>query len=396
MPDIVIAAIVVAAGKGERAASGTNGLPKQYRPIAGKPMLTRSIEALLASPAIDLVVPVIHRDHDDLFAALGLDDPRIAPPIAGGATRQSSVLAGLTALAPAQPDHVLIHDAARPFVDTATIDGVIAALKESDGALPVVAVTDTIKRSHDGCSVACTEPREELFAAQTPQGFRFVPLLAAHRRAAREPEAFTDDCSIAEWAGLDVTMTRGSPANFKVTHAEDFLRAERVLSGMGGFETRTGLGYDVHVFAEGDAVWLCGVKIPFPRKLEGHSDADVGLHALADAIYGALGEGDIGFHFPPSDMRWKGAASHIFVEHAAALVTERGGRIVNLDVTIVAEAPKITPHVPAMREAIAAACSTTADRVAVKATTNERIGFVGREEGIVAMATASIELPRVV
>jgi 2-C-methyl-D-erythritol 4-phosphate cytidylyltransferase/2-C-methyl-D-erythritol 2,4-cyclodiphosphate synthase len=394
MPDIVIAAIVVAAGKGERAATGADSLPKQYRPIAGKPMLTRSIEAMLASPAVDLVVPVIHGDHDDLFAALKLSDARLAPPVIGGASRQESVLAGLTSLGPLRPKHVLIHDAARPFVDTPTIEGVIAALMENDGALPVVPVTDTIKRSRDGRSVVHTERREELFAAQTPQGFRFERLLAAHLRVARQPDAFTDDCSIAEWAGLSVAMTRGSPANFKVTHAEDFFRAEQVLSGIVGFETRTGLGYDVHPFAEGDAVWLCGVEIPFPRRLAGHSDADVALHALADALYGAIGEGDIGTHFPPSDMRWKGAASRIFVAHAAKLVAERGGRIVNLDVTIVAEAPKIGPHVPAMREAIAAACSTTTDRVAIKATTNEKIGFVGREEGIVAMATASIELPR--
>jgi len=394
MPEPFIAAIVVAAGKGERASAGGDSLPKQYRAISGRAMLARSIDTMLACAQLSMVVPVIHPDHGALYSGLGLADPRLADPVLGGATRQESVLAGLTALGPRRPKFVLIHDAARPFVEIATIEAVIAALADHDGALPVVPVTDTIKRSRDGHLVAATERREELFAAQTPQGFRFDRLLPAHLRAARNPEAFTDDCSIAEWAGLSVAMTRGSQSNFKVTHPDDFARAEQVVSDMQPFETRTGMGYDVHPFDEGTAVWLCGVEIPFSRKLKGHSDADVALHALADAIYGAIGEGDIGTHFPPSDMQWKGAPSRIFVSHAADLVHKRGGRIVNLDVTIAAEAPKIGPHVVAMREAIAAACGTTADRVAVKATTNEKLGFVGREEGIVAMATASIELPR--
>jgi 2-C-methyl-D-erythritol 4-phosphate cytidylyltransferase/2-C-methyl-D-erythritol 2,4-cyclodiphosphate synthase len=286
---------------------------------------------------------------------------------------------------------VLIQDAARPLVDDAVIDGVIAAL--GDAALPVIPVTDTIKRSTDGATVAMTEDRRKLYAAQTPQGFAFAPILAAHRRATLEPGEFTDDAAIAEWVGLTVALTKGSPRNIKLTLPEDFERAERLL-GAKTMETRIGTGFDVHPFEPGDAVWLGGVRIPHNQKLQGHSDADAALHALTDAIYGALGEGDIGTFFPPSDPEWRGAASSTFLKHAAALVTARNGRIVNLDLTIVCEAPRIAPHVPAMKAAIAAACGIAPSRVAVKATTSEQLGFTGRREGLMAMATASIELPR--
>jgi 2-C-methyl-D-erythritol 4-phosphate cytidylyltransferase / 2-C-methyl-D-erythritol 2,4-cyclodiphosphate synthase len=389
-----IAAIVVAAGRGERASAGGEPEPKQYRQLLGEAVLSRTIKAFLADAQVTWVLPVIHADHPGRFAALGLDDPRLLPPVTGAATRQGSVLAGLQALGPKRPDLVLIQDAARPLTSPEVIDGVIAALASSEAALPVVPVTDTIKRSLDGRTVAATEDRNTLFAAQTPQGFRFPQVLSAHLRAARMPREFTDDAAIAEWAGLTVALTPGSTRNIKITHPEDFARAERLLGGGQTMETRIGSGFDVHPFEPGDAVWLGGVKIAHTHKLKGHSDADVALHALTDAIYGALGEGDIGSFFPPSDPQWRGAASSIFLAHAAGLVAERGGRIVNLDITIVAEAPRIGPHVAEMKAAIAGICSTTPGRVAVKATTSEELGFVGRREGIVAMATASIELPR--
>ena len=392
--DKTIAAIVVAAGRGERASAGGDAEPKQYRLVHGTPVLSRTISALLDVPAVRRIVPVINADHRELYESLGLDETRLAAPVIGGANRQASVLAGLQALTELGPDLVLIHDAARPFVDRALIEAVIAALDGHQAALPVVPVTDTIKRSTDGMTVAGTEHRQELFAAQTPQGFHYAPILAAHEKASREPRAFTDDAAIAEWADMTVAMTPGSTRNIKLTLPEDFARAERLISGDGDMETRIGSGFDVHPFEAGDAVWLAGVKIAHTHKLKGHSDADVALHALTDAIYGALGEGDIGTHFPPSDPQWKGVASSVFLQHAVDLVAARGGRIVNLDATIVCEAPRIGTHVEAMKLAIAAVCRISPSRIAIKATTSERLGFTGREEGIVAMATASIELPR--
>lgn len=382
-----IAVIVVAAGTGERMGGG----PKQYRPLAGRPVLARTIDAFTRRPDVSWVLPVINLAHAALYDSLGLAGPKLLPPVGGGASRQGSVRAGLEALAAQNPDLVLIQDAARPLVDDAVISGVIAAL--GDAALPVLPVTDTIKRSVDGRIAAGTEDRRELFAAQTPQGFGYAAILDAHRRAATEPNEFTDDAAIAEWAGIEVVLTRGSPKNLKLTHPEDFERAERLLGGS-FMETRIGSGYDVHSFEPGDAVWLGGVRIPHTAKLNGHSDADVALHALTDAIYGALGENDIGSFFPPSDPQWKGAASRIFLEHAAGLVKERGGRIVNLDITIVAEAPKILPHAASMKAVIAEACGIAVSRIAIKATTSEKLGFIGRGEGIVAMATANVELPR--
>ena len=389
-----IAVIIVAAGKGERAGADGNVEPKQYRMVAGKPVLARTISAFLAHEGITCILPVIHADHADRYAALGLADTRLLPAVHGGATRQASVLEGLKALAPMRPDRVLIQDAARPFVSADLIARVCAGLDQHDGALPTLQVTDTIKRSLDGDLVAKTEDRRQLFAAQTPQGFRFGQIFSAHMRAGSVRREFTDDAEIAEWAGLRVAMVEGDRNNIKITHPEDFVRAERIVMADLGYETRIGTGYDVHPFAPGDAVWLCGVKIPHKAKLQGHSDADVALHALTDAILGAIGEGDIGTHFPPSDMQWKGAASTVFLRHAGELVKNRGGRIVNLDVTIVAEAPRIAAHVPAMCAVIAETLGISADRVAVKATTNEKLGFIGREEGIVSMASASVEVPR--
>ncbi len=389
-----IAVIVVAAGRGERASANGDPTPKQYRPLGGQPVLKRTVSAFLALPEVTLVLPVIHPEHDGLYAGLALSDDRLLPPVHGAATRQGSVLAGLEALVAHAPDLVLIQDAARPFATPDLLHRVITALAEHPGALPVVPVTDTIKRSLDGHFVTRTEDRHTLFAAQTPQGFRFGPILSAHRHAAREPKDFTDDAAIAEWAGLAVALTRGATRNIKITHPEDFARAERLLAGDLPMETRIGTGFDVHPFEPGDAVWLGGVRIPHPFRLKGHSDADVALHALCDALYGALGEGDIGKHFPPSDPQWRGAASARFLEHAVGLVRARHGRIVNLDLTIVCEAPRIGPHVEAMKAAIGAVCGIGPNRIAIKATTSEKLGFTGRGEGIVAMASASIELPR--
>jgi 2-C-methyl-D-erythritol 4-phosphate cytidylyltransferase / 2-C-methyl-D-erythritol 2,4-cyclodiphosphate synthase len=389
-----IAVIIVAAGKGERAASSDITEPKQYRTFAGQAVLARTVEAFLGVDAITYVLPVIHADHGDRYAQLRLNDNRLLPPILGGINRQASVLEGLKALAPLQPDRVLIQDAARPFTTPHLIEAVISALDRADGALPCLPVTDTIKRSLDGSEIATTEDRRQLYAAQTPQGFRFGPIFSAHMRAGTVRREFTDDAEIAEWAGLRVAMVPGDRNNIKITHPEDFARAERLLQGERQLETRIGTGYDVHPFEPGDGVWLCGVKIPHDRKLQGHSDADVALHALTDALLGAIGEGDIGTHFPPSDMQWKGAPSTVFLRHAGELVGKLGGRIVNLDVTIVAEAPRIAQFVPAMCAAIADTLGISANRVAVKATTNEKLGFIGREEGIVAMASASVEVPR--
>jgi len=382
-----VAVIVVAAGTGER----MGGIPKQYRLLAGRPVLARTIETFARRSDVTWILPVIHRDHAERYREVRPSGPKLLDPVMGAATRQGSVLAGLEALAAHSPDVVLIQDAARPMVDDAVIDGVLEALGRA--ALPVVQVTDTIKRSSDGKTVSATEDRRHLFAAQTPQGFAFADILDAHRRAAGASSEFTDDAAIAEWAGIPVALTPGSSHNLKLTHPEDFERAERLLGG-GNMETRTGTGFDVHPFEPGDGVWLGGVHIPHTAKLKGHSDADAALHALTDAIYGALGEGDIGSFFPPSDPKWRGAASSIFLKHAAGLVAARGGRIVNLDLTIVCEAPRIGPHVPAMKSAIAEAAAVTPSRIAVKATTSERLGFTGRAEGLMAMATATIELPR--
>ena len=388
-----IAAIVVAAGRGERA-GGAPDQPKQYRTIAGRALLARTLDALLGVEAIDRVVPVIGPDQEALYGALGLSHERLAPPVTGGDTRQTSVLAGLNALAGQGFDLVLIHDGARPFVKPHTVLNVIAALEEAEGALPVTLVTDTIKRSTDGKTVGGTEDRNQLYAAQTPQGFHFDAIYHAHRRAIAFSDGFTDDAAIAEWAGLSVALAQGDNRNIKITMPDDFERAERLLAGDNPMETRVGTGYDVHAFEPGDAVILGNIAIPHTARLKGHSDADVVLHALADALYGALADGDIGKHFPPSEMEWKGADSSVFLAHAAELVKARGGRIVHLDATIICERPKIGPHVELMRARIAEIAGVAVSRVAIKATTSERLGFTGREEGIAAQAAATIELPR--
>lgn len=383
-----IAAIVVAAGRGERAGGGR---PKQYRTIGGSPVLARSLRPFLRHDRIGLVVAVVNPDHGDLYRQCAPQRDKLLPPVDGGATRQESVRRGLEALEPRRPSLVLIHDAARPFLTGAVIDRVIAGLAESEAVLAAVPLADTLKRAEPDGIVTTTPSRDGLFLAQTPQGFAFEAILAAHRQAAGADGTFTDDAAIAEYAGIPVRLVAGDPANTKITTEEDIRMAERLLSA--GRETRIGSGYDVHRLGPGDAVILGGVEIPSDRSLIGHSDADVVLHALTDAVLGALAEGDIGTHFPPSDNAWKGASSDRFLADAVARVAARGGTVVHLDATVIAEAPKIGPHREAMRRRIAEICALAPDRVSIKATTNERLGFVGRGEGIAAMATATVQLP---
>ena len=388
-----IGVVIVAAGRGERAGQSADG-PKQYRRIGGVPVIRRTLEAFLAHPAIAEVAVAIHADDGALFAgAAGALAGRVTA-VPGGATRQASTRLALLALRDKGLDAVLIHDGVRPFVDAALIDRVIAGLDGGFGSLPALAVSDTLKQAGGDRLVAGTVPRDGLFAAQTPQGFAFGAILDAHERAfLAGREDFTDDAAIAEWAGIPVRIVDGSPDNVKLTWARDIDMANARLSTGLLPDVRTGNGYDVHSFAEGDHVTLCGVAIPHSKRLSGHSDADVALHALTDALLATCGAGDIGTHFPPSDMRWKSAASRIFVEEAVRIVREKGGRIANADITLIAEAPKVGPHRAAMTAALSAMLGVSADRVSVKATTNERLGFVGREEGIAAIATATVVYP---
>lgn len=382
-------ALVVAAGRGQRIGGET---PKQYLPLGGRPMLRRSLEAFLAHDAIDAVATVIRPQDRALFdaASAGLD---VLAPVAGGASRRESVLRGLESLEARAPERVLIHDAARPFVTAAIIDRVIAALDEAPGAIAAVPVADTLKRGAKGRIVETVE-RARLWRAQTPQGFRFAEILAAHR-AARQADSrseLTDDAAVAQQAGLRVLLVAGDEDNFKVTTEEDFRRAERLAAGAAG-EVRVGTGFDSHRFGPGDHVWLCGVRIPHSRGLSGHSDADVGLHALTDALLGAIGAGDIGTHFPPSDPEWRGASSDRFLRFAGELVAARGGRVLNLDLTLILEAPKIGPRREAMGARIAEILGLAPDRVSVKATTTDGMGFTGRGEGVAAQAVATVRLP---
>ncbi len=391
--DKTIAVLIVAAGSGSRFGVGED-LPKQYQLIEGEPVLGAAISAFLRHAEIDRVAVVIRDGDQDRYHGLqGIDDAKMLAPVIGGATRQISVLKGLEALAEHAPDLVLIHDGARPIVPRRVIDGVIATLDHAVAVLPAIPVIDTIKRSSDGRTVGGTEDRTQLFAAQTPQGFRFPTIFDLHRRVNEITDGFTDDTAIAEWGGVPVVLSPGSPDNIKITMPGDLVRAAHILKGTRTMQTRIGNGYDVHPFVAGDAVILGGVTIAHDRKLKGHSDADAGLHVLTDALLGALAEGDIGTHFPPSDEKWRGEPSETFLHFAADRVAARGGRIVNLDLTIVAERPKIGPHVGAMRENIARICAIDVSRVSVKATTSEKMGFVGREEGIATIGSASIELP---
>ena len=383
MPSCI--ALVVAAGRGTRFGAA---LPKQYLPLAGKPVLRHSLEAFATHPKIGRVRVVYNPDDaaDYGRASAGLN---LLPPVAGGAARQDSVRLGLESLEPLAPEHVLIHDGARPFLDRGTIDRVMAALADAPAVVPALKLADTVKRAEDG-RVLETVERAQLWRAQTPQGFRYREILAAHRAA--NGLDLPDDAAVAERAGLAVRLVAGSEDNVKVTTAEDLARGERAAAGRLG-DVRTGQGFDVHAFGPGDHVWLCGVKVPHDRGLIGHSDADCGLHALTDAILGALGAGDIGVHFPPSDPQWRGAPSHRFLRHAADLVGQAGGGIAHVDVTLICERPKIGPHRAAMVARIAEILGIDPKRVSVKATTTETLGFTGRGEGMAAQAIATLRLP---
>ena len=442
-PDQRTGALIVAAGRGSRAQTADDRAPKQYALIGGQPVLAHTLKAFCTHPSIALIQVVIHKDdralYDQTLAALDRDLlARLQPPVTGGATRQASVLQGLNALAKADPTRVLIHDAARPFVSPGTITRVVDALASHAGAFAAMPVTDTIRRRTDGGKFV-TIARDHLWSAQTPQGFDYRAIHQAHQDAAAAGRnEFTDDAAVAEWAGLTAQPTAGNGANTKITTAQDLLMADDIArrqtfgqssgqprasgkphgnalprEGAQPNETaqtrkagrvtgpndhltppdiRTGSGFDVHRLVPGPHVWLCGVKLAHEMTLAGHSDADVGLHALTDALLGAIGDGDIGTHFPPSDPQWKGAASDRFLADAARRVRAKGGIITNVDVTLLCEAPKIGPHREAMRARLAAILAIDVTRVSVKATTTERLGFTGRGEGIAAMATATISL----
>jgi 2-C-methyl-D-erythritol 4-phosphate cytidylyltransferase/2-C-methyl-D-erythritol 2,4-cyclodiphosphate synthase len=391
-PQGKIAAVIVAAGRGTRAGAGAAPMPKQFKAIGGETMLRRVLAVFAASAALDLIQPVIHADDGDLYAQAA-NGFALLPQVTGGTTRQASVHAGLDALSVHAPDIVLIHDAARPFVSAALIARAIAAAQATGAAIPGLAVTDTIKSVDHRGFVGETLARVTLRAVQTPQAFAFGPLLEAHRRAVREARSdFTDDAALAEWAGMQVTVFDGDSANIKITNPEDFMRADAMSIGQLG-DVRTGTGIDVHAFGAGDHVIIGGIRIPHTQALTGHSDADVALHALTDAVLGALADGDIGAHFPPSDPQWRGASSDQFLKFAVARVMARGGRIAHLDLTIVCETPKISPQRDAIRGTIARIAGIDIGRVAVKATTSEQLGFTGRGEGIAAYATATIRLP---
>jgi 2-C-methyl-D-erythritol 4-phosphate cytidylyltransferase/2-C-methyl-D-erythritol 2,4-cyclodiphosphate synthase len=387
----VVAAVVVAAGRGVRAGGGG---PKQYREIGGEPVIRLSLKGLAHHPEVTLVQPVIHPDDRALFdaAAEGLG---LLEPVLGGATRQASVRSGLEALSASgkRPDIVLVHDAARPFASASLISRGIAAARASGAAIPALAVADTVKTVDPSGTITGTIDRTPLRLVQTPQAFSFAPLLDAHQRAhAQGREDFTDDAALMEWAGMKVGTFSGETGNVKLTTPEDFLRVGAAeLAALG--DVRTGFGYDVHAFADGDHVTLGGVRIPHAQGLSGHSDADVVLHALVDAILGALADGDIGVHFPPSDPQWRGASSDKFLAFALERLRTRKGRIAHLDVNVVCEAPRIGPHRDAMRKRIAEIAGIDVLRVAVKATTSEKLGFIGRSEGMVAYATATVRLP---
>ena len=382
------AVIIVAAGRGHRFGGD---MPKQYRTIGGRMILSRTLGVFCAHPAVSTVRAVIHPDDMPLYkcAASGLP---VAEPVFGGETRQDSVRLGLESLKDEAPDIVLIHDGARPFVDFGVINRVIAEVKEHQGAIPALPVVDTIKAGEtaDGKTlITKTVDRAGLYRVQTPQGFPYAEILTAHE--AVKGQELTDDACVAELAGISVVLTKGSEDNFKITTQADLDRAEALLKGKGD-DIRTATGFDVHKFSDGSFVTLCGVQVPHDFGLEGHSDADVGLHALTDALLGAIGSGDIGLHFPPSDMKWKGADSTLFLKYAVDLVHGLGGQILNADVTFICERPKIGAHRLAMVEKLAELLGISSSKVSIKATTTEKLGFTGRKEGIAAQACVTVKL----
>ena len=388
------AALIVAGGSGVRAGLA-QGRPKQYCSIGGEAVLRRTICAFLEHARIDHVIVALRAGDEALYeeALAGLSSPKLLRPVPGGATRQLSVAAGLEALAAVSPDAVLIHDAARPFIGADCISGTIAALELFDGAIAAAPVTDTLKRGEGG-AIAGTVSREGLWRAQTPQTFHYKRILEAHRAAVEAGRTdFTDDAVIAEWAGLSVGLVENTSENMKITTAGDLAMADMIAS-RGAADVRCGTGFDVHAFGEGDHVTLCGIEVPHSHGFKAHSDGDAALHALTDALLGTIGAGDIGDHFPPTDPQWRGAEFGIFLTHALKLVTARGGRVTNADITIVCERPKIGPHREAMCVKVAGLLGVERERVSVKATTSEGLGFTGRQEGISALATATVVFGR--
>jgi 2-C-methyl-D-erythritol 4-phosphate cytidylyltransferase/2-C-methyl-D-erythritol 2,4-cyclodiphosphate synthase len=374
-------ALIVAAGSGTRAGGD---LPKQYVPIAGKAVLAHAIDALAAHPAIGQIWVVIGPGQEGFYAE-AIGDRALAQPVTGGATRRESVAKGL---AVATSERVLIHDAARPFLPLEVIDRLLAALDEAPAAVPVLPVADTLAEA--GRDLGPTVARDRLARVQTPQAFHTDAIRAAHAAWDKSKEA-TDDAQIARAAGLTVKTVEGSPLLDKLTYPADFAAAEHHLGPT--MVSRTALGFDVHGFTEGDGMWIGGIRIPHSRALAGHSDADVGLHALTDALLGTIGDGDIGTHFPPSDPQWRGAASHVFLSHARKLIAARGGRIDHVDLTIICEEPKVGPHRAAIRARVAELLGLAEAKISIKATTTERLGFTGRREGVAAQAAATVRLP---
>lgn len=380
-------AIIVAAGRGHR--FGKNDL-KQYMKVDGEYVLKKALFPFISHPDINLIQVVIHPDDQHMYerATEGL---QILPPVYGGRERQESVCAGLKAVEPYKPQYVLVHDAARPFVSLPLVQKVLKTLHHAPGAIPALPVTDTLKKGNKGL-IEKTIDRDQIWAAQTPQGFHFTELLAAHT-ACQEQHSF-DDAHIMEHAGYGpVVIVEGDPENRKITRPDDLSSDKPQQKDSMPCETRTGMGFDIHAFCEGNHVILCGINIPCAKSLSGHSDADVALHALCDALYGSIGANDIGDHFPPSDPQWKNSSSWVFVDHARDMIHKNKGRITNVDITIICEDPKIGPYRSAMREAVASRLRIDASRVNVKATTTERRGALGRKEGIAAQAVATISLP---
>ena len=399
---MVTAALIVAAGRGHRIGGP---LPKQYRQLAGRAVLAHSVQRFAAHARVDRVRVVINLADRPLYdeavrESASAADATLLAPVAGGATRQESVRNGLESFADAPPELVLIHDGARPLVSGVVIDGALDTLEGHEGALPALAVSDSLKRAAPGSTlVTGAVAREGLWRAQTPQGFRYPAILDAHRAAAGDN--LTDDAAVAEQAGLAVALTLGDEDNLKITTEQDFARAERILAAQDGravaaaqvFETCVGMGFDVHRFGPGDHLMLGGVAVPHAQGVVSHSDGDVVLHAIVDAVLGALAAGDIGTHFPPSDEAWRDAESARFAAHALALLTERGGRLSHVDVTVICQRPKIGPHRQAILARLADVLGLDPGRISLKATTTERLGFTGRGEGIAAQAVATVRLP---
>jgi 2-C-methyl-D-erythritol 4-phosphate cytidylyltransferase/2-C-methyl-D-erythritol 2,4-cyclodiphosphate synthase len=386
---MTVAAVIVAAGSGLRAGGER---PKQYQLIGGRPVLWWALKAFCDHPRIGLVQAVIAEAHWQLFEEASAGLP--ARPVIGGSSRQESCRAGIEALESSDIDHVLVHDAARPFVSSDLIERVVNGLAQEPAVVPGMPITETLKRAPEG-RVAETVDRRNIWVAQTPQGFDYRKILEAYRKAPAGA-MFTDDAAVASFGGLPVMMVMGSQANRKITTGRDIEDADRAMRALEYArlgDIRTGQGFDVHPFGSGDHVTLAGVRIPHTRSLAGHSDADGPLHALTDALLGAIGESDIGTHFPPSDARWKDASSIIFLEKAVELIKERGGLIAHVDLTILCEAPRISPHVDKMKSLLSRLLGIGADRIGIKATTMEGLGFIGRKEGIAALATATVRLP---